>query len=234
VVAAVHPEKNAAFANGEKKLEVAKVDAPRIDEDDDPAPAPSTVRRRYADLKLDPQPLGPFEESIRPGQLIKLDNSEITFQCLDVKQMYNRLEVVLVSNACVPSKVESKSDGSDSGTMRVIEISATADQLRQVLAALKTAEDNDRLLAKVDVKAPAPLVSVEQPKPAVPPLDEKTTAHGIVRSPSGGPSKIIAARPSTEGPPQTELAAPGRQASPPPDRFRLLIVLREPLASAGR
>jgi negative regulator of sigma E activity len=108
---------------------------------------------KHLPVSITDEPLKRLDQLIRPGQQITLPHSQITFVCLDVAEMYDRLQVVLLQHSIKSERKDLPEQHVD-GQILTVEIAATPDQLTQVLANLRTAEDSSRLLTAVEVSEP--------------------------------------------------------------------------------
>jgi anti-sigma factor RsiW len=97
-------------------------------------------------------------ELARPGREFELPGKRITFLCLDVKKMSDRLEIVLLNTT-----VDRKSLGSvggKEGDIVSVEIEATPSQFSEMLSKFKQHDERERQIAEVEVREPEP-----EPKP---------------------------------------------------------------------
>lgn len=97
-------------------------------------------------------------ELARPGREFELPGKKITFLCLDVKKMSDRLEIVLL-NTTVDRKNLGSAGGKE-GDLISVEIEATPSQFSEMLSKFKQHDERERQIAEVEVREPE-----REPKP---------------------------------------------------------------------
>jgi anti-sigma factor RsiW len=212
------------------------IDEPWIDED------PPEVRRVVVG-----KPLGDLEKQLQPGEVVSLDGGEVTFICVNVRQMYDRLQVVLALNHLAGAGAK-EATGKRRDDLVRIEIDASADQVRQVVAQLRTLEDFQPLVANLSVqKAPPVRESTgpskseaiaksgsrdKLPEKMVPPNPALVNVPPRKSSP-GGPADVKLELPKLDPPkdeaPKVAVKEPPPSATPAPTpangRVRVAFVL---------
>ena len=93
-----------------------------------------------------------LQNLLRPGATIEVPGTEITFLCLDVQRMKERIQIVLLKSSFGEKNVRTKE--MKDGTIVSVELLATPSQMGEVLAALGQHDESDRLIADLNVHEP--------------------------------------------------------------------------------
>jgi anti-sigma factor RsiW len=128
------------------------------------AVAPTLDAAPLVDPELLPtkkQPAPPTElpaslvQLVRPGVKFEDPDTKITFVCLDVKKMADRVQLVLLQNSVSDKSYRTTKEGD--GAIINVELKATPELLAKVLTDLKDAEESsvERLIAEVQVARPS-------------------------------------------------------------------------------
>jgi len=101
---------------------------------------------------------------VRPGVKFEDPDTKITFVCLDVKKMADRVQLVLLQNSVSDKSYRTTKEGD--GAIVNVELKATPELLAKVLTGLKDAEEAsvERLIAEVQVAKPATVVAKKESK----------------------------------------------------------------------
>lgn len=118
----------------------------------------AAVARAPGHEALEPMVLS-FEEvkKMRPGDVVTtLDGKQLNFVCVDVKRVYDHLRIVLKRNqiSLVDPVAAGAGSGRDDSPLYVVDISATPDQVRGMLADLPHEEAGRALISQVDIGDP--------------------------------------------------------------------------------
>ncbi|QDU62031.1 hypothetical protein Pan216_28970 [Planctomycetes bacterium Pan216] len=146
---------------------------------------------------------------MQPGQVVELDDQQVTLVCVDVERVFNRLRVVFFQNDVRSS---SGPDTLHAETL-VVEVTASPDQLSYALADLWAQEREGMLITQVEVEAPDSSMTRMR---AVPRVEKLVVAPPVVEPGRRQAERRLAAKARSLKLPSTEKSTVvhARPASP--------------------
>lgn len=191
----------------------AKIDDPIVDRHWMPDPIVVSNEK-----KLPPELPKNLQNLLRPGATIEVPGTEITFLCLDVQRMKERIQIVLLKSSFGDKNVRTK-EGKD-GTIVSVELLATPSQMGEVLTALGQHDETDRLIADLNVHEPKAKAVVADDSKHVAESPALANVPSKVAEKSGTPNDAKPAPPPPKEPVVVAL-------SPDAPRQYLLVIRRQ-------
>lgn len=188
-----------------------------------PVKAPSLDVAPAVDEELLPKkkaPIPALPESlvklVRPGMKYEDPDTKITFVCLDVTKMSDRLQFILVQNAVGDKDYRTTKERD--GEIISVELKATPELLAKVLSDLKDSEEAtfDRIIAEVQVSKPSPAVAKKESRfKQSPPIanirsNANTDSSNAPATSNDKGTMVVGSAVVNDEPPAVELLAPDK------------------------
>jgi anti-sigma factor RsiW len=225
IAIAPKPPRNAGAEDGSKSSPQGPEVVKTTDANDRrfKVPAPPLDQFPPIDDELLPQKKSPVPalpaslvQLVRPGVKFEDPDTRITFICLDVKKMADRLQVVLLQNSVGDRDYRTTKERD--GEIISVELKATPELLAKVLTDLKDSEEAtfDRIIAEVQVSKPSTVVARKESRfKQAPPIANVRPNAVADSSPPPAPisdkeTTIVGSALVKEEPPAVELLAPDK------------------------